>query len=128
MSFFRTPLLRSYGWKIPRWKYRRKSWTFSLNRFELCMYYNFNKKFISSFFFKSKSLSRKHTNRLWFIHAYCTYRYNILSDVWIFVVERRNGWSFAQSGLWSVGDRKQTVFRKDWPEEYRFIGAEADVN
>lgn len=45
-----------------------------------------------------------------------------------FVLERRNGWSFAQSGLWSVGDRKQTVFRKDWSEEYRFIGAEADVN
>lgn len=45
-----------------------------------------------------------------------------------FVLERRNGWSFAQSGLWSVGDRKQTVFRKDWPEEHRFIGAEADVH
>lgn len=45
-----------------------------------------------------------------------------------FVLERRNGWSFAQSGLRSVGDRKQTVFRKDWPEEHRFIGAEADVH
>lgn len=128
MSYFRTPLLRSYGWKIPRWKYRRKSWTFSLNRFELCTYYNFKKKFISSFFFKSKSLSQKHKNWSWFIHTYCIYRYNILSGVWFFVLERRNGWSFAQSGLRSVGDRKQTVFRKDWPEEHRFIGAEADVH
>lgn len=46
----------------------------------------------------------------------------------IFFLERRNGWGFAQGGFWSVGDRKQTVFRKDWPEEHRFIGAEADVH